>query len=307
MKSGWISSVFLLAVVAASGCGGEGPSNDDGQLGKNQAAVGECPASETLGVGTVNGPYSLALHPTNTHVCWLTGVWGRFDGQRSCPDGVSVQAHANGWWYLEARNSEEYGEARCAPLSCFTGDGVNDVVWDSTDNFSAIAAADGPTCDNYQSNAWWGDAATIEQYWPGCSDTEGGGEYTAISQSNLPFSSSKVVANDCTSDGLGRIINSFGTSLFVGTPSGGKACHFTGSPFSVSGNYTLNLNVYTDEAICYFTKISGKFRGGGEFVKVYPVSVGGGRYKWYAKSTQGGDGSAVSASGRCFWFHQWDL
>ncbi|HYO98139.1 MAG TPA: hypothetical protein VER33_26725 [Polyangiaceae bacterium] len=116
--------------------------------------------------------------------------------------------------------------------------------------------------------------------------------------------SSKVVAQDCQVDR--KVIQATGNSLFVGTPGGSRAAHYTGVPFGVGGNSTLDLGVYTDEAICFFTKISGKFRGSGESVRLYTESTPSG-WVWHARSRQGSGGSSVRAEGRCFYYNQWDL
>jgi len=94
-------------------------------------------------------------------------------------------------------------------------------------------------------------------------------------------------------------------SLFVGTPSSWQPALFTGAQFSVWGDYTLNLGVFADEAICYFTKIYGQFRGAGESVRVYQMGQDG-RMVWHARSAQGADGQSVKGSGRYFWYNQWN-
>jgi hypothetical protein len=106
-----------------------------------------------------------------------------------------------------------------------------------------------------------------------------------------------------TRTGLGHWITGRSVSLFAGTPSSGQLAMFTGSDFWVSGNFTLNLGVHSDEAICYFTQVFGKFRGGGESVRLYQVADGS-RWLWYAQATQGTGGKQVKGVGKCYYFNQ---
>ncbi|MBK7585284.1 MAG: hypothetical protein IPI67_34485 [Myxococcales bacterium] len=307
MRSMVIASATFLAVPLMASCSGSDP--DDEATATASGALGQCPHSNLAWATAQNGG-AIAMRPISTWVCWLTQAAGRFDGEKGYDVGINVEMRNDGWWWLTTRATQEYGEAACAPRSCFTGDGANDVVWVSTENISTWAGASGGSCDHDQSNAWWGDAATIEQAWPGMPGpgrTAGGGESVDVAQSSNPFGSSILSSNDCQEVDSNYGIRAQANSLFVGTPSGGKACHFTGVPFSVSGNVTLNLGVYTDDAICYFTHIHGKFAGGGEKVRIYPVDAGGGRFLWYARSWQGGSGSSINAKGRCYFYNQWDL
>ena len=298
-------TVVLMAALLGlvGGCSGHDGSGES--VGVKKQALGPCAQSQQV-VAWASGVWDQSIRPTSTHFCWLSKVHGNFDGGNGTPAGVYVQAQGDGNWHLRAESSGAYGEARCAPYSCFSGDGVNDVIWVSG-SFGALASASSSSCDNWQTNAWWGDAATVLQSWPGPGKTEGSGEYVQSNLSSSPWTSSKVVANDCQHGDPYPWIQATANSLFVGTPSGGKLAHYTGVPFSVTGNYTLNLGVYTDDAFCFFTTVRGKFRGGSESVAVYPVYQSStGRYLWYAKS-QSQQGSSVRATGRCYYYHQWDL
>lgn len=251
--------------------------------------------------GNVWGEYNLTLRPTATHFCWLTKASGDYDGDNGASAGIYVLPQSGGYWHLVSESgSSSYGEAKCVPRSCFRGDGANDVVWVSG-QFGALANSGASSCDYNETAAWWGDAATVLQSWPGPGRTEGGGEYVRSILSGSPWNSSAVAANDCQFNDPYPWIQATGTSLFVGTPSGGKACHYTGVPFLVSGTVTLDLGVPIDQAVCFFTKIRGKFRGGGEAVSLYHQNS-----RWYA-SSQSQQGSSVGAEGRCYYFHQWDL
>ncbi|HMR06473.1 MAG TPA: hypothetical protein PKA88_11865 [Polyangiaceae bacterium] len=299
------AALFALPVLILCGVACTVQREDSEHTQVARQALGPC--AQTLQVyAWANGVWDQPIRPTSTHFCWLSKASGDFDGDNGTPAGVYVQPQSDGYWHLRAESSGAIGEARCAPLSCFSGDGNNDVRWVSG-GFGAIAISGLYNCDHQVTNAWWGDAATVLQSWPGPGRTEGTGEYVQSVLSSSPWTSSQVVANDCQHNDPYPWIQATAHSLFVGTPSGGKLAHYTGVPFSVYGNYTLNLNVYTDDAFCFFTTIKGRFRGGGEAVRVYPVlEQSSGRYIWYAQS-KSQQGTSVSATGRCYYYHQWDL
>jgi hypothetical protein len=148
---------------------------------------------------------------------------------------------------------------------------------------------------------WWGDAATFLTSFL-AHHTEGGSEKAYINQSFNAFTSSQLYSHTCQGgDGVWGVAR----SIFIGTPSLGKLARFTGSKFIVHGGNTLNLGVFTDQAMCYLDYVGGKFRGGGEAVRLYKVPSGG-RQVWHAQATQGGAGEGIRGEGRCFLFHQWD-
>ncbi len=301
LEHGWI-----VAAAVLSGCAVD-PGNEESVAQTREALPSSCiTATQTI----YEAGLPKKMKPLDTHFCWLTMASGNFDGEQ--PDswydtGLGVEVQSDGYWWVVNRAYSGAGvaQARCVARSCFTGDGVNDEVWISTHNISAIATANG-SCDtdtNY--TAWWGDAATVLRWWPGPGGTNGSGENTQVVQSNNAFSASAIHAADCYHDGLGRFITGRAVSLFVGTPSSGQLALFTGSDFWVQGNYTLPLGIYSDEAVCFFTRIFGRFAGAGESVRIYQVASGN-RYQWYAKSTQGGSGSGVKGQGKCFWYNQWN-
>ncbi len=269
-----------------------------------QEELGECTSFSQQYWAAQDGA-TVTLKSTSTHFCWLTFSQGDYDGGHGFSAGAYVLPYGDGKWHLETDATGSYGQARCTPYSCFSGDGVDDVVWISG-GFGAIANSTG-SCDHYDTSTWWGDAVTVIQSHPGPGRTAGGGEKVDVFLSSNAFSPSTLRANDCQNDS-NHWIEGTANSLFVGTPSGGKLAHYTGSPFLVGGNATLNLGVYTDDAFCFFTHIMGQYRGGGESVRVYTVFESAtGRYLWYARSRQGDDGNAIQATGRCYYYHQWDL
>ena len=300
-----------LAAMSLLGCAQEAnfesaPDN----VATTRQAVGQCAYEEYGYWYSKNGTHVQLMH-TSEGFCWMTRAGGRFDGDKGNTVGVSVLPEADGYWYLTTRATDEWGEAHCVPLSCFSADGEDDEVWFSTNNISTLASASSNACDTDTNSTgpWWGDAATLLQAWPGANgpgNTAGGGEKVDVFQSTDPYVASTIESKDCQYGDSGKWIRAHATSLFVGTPYNGVAAHFANT-FYVQNNFTLPLSVYADEAICYFTHIHGKFRGGGEYVRLYLEPQPGGRHKWVVRSNKGGDGASIRADGRCFWFSQWDL
>jgi hypothetical protein len=307
----WASWTLVAALPLLQACNGELLDGEgDGEEEETEtvvSALGICDGAST-NVHSAGANSAKKLSSLSTHFCWVTKFSGNFNGQQ--PDnwgdtGQGLKQRPDGFWWLENNAYSGGGnvEARCVPKSCFHGDGVNDQVSFSVHNISAIATADGECDADTNNTAWWGDAATMLHFWPGPGNTNGSGENVQVIQSTNAFTSSGIQAADCYHDGLGRFITGRATSLFVGTPNSGQLALFTGAQFSTWGDNTLNLGVFTDEAICYFTKVYGKFRGAGESVRIYQVASGS-RFLWYAKSAQGGSGEGVKGSGRCFYFNQ---
>ena len=300
LKNSAMGFIALIA-LAIQGCGA---AASEGDPGESEAALGECGAF-SQSFYSISSPGDVLLKPSSTHFCWLTKSSGNFDGGNGYT-GLFVQTEGDGSWHLVSSGPGGSGEARCTPLSCFSGDGVNDVVWMSNGRAAIASSSRTGTCDHYSNDMWWGDAASVLTAHPGSGRTAGGGEYADVTLSSSAFSPSTVNAGDCVGDSKPIIANA--VSLFVGTPSGGKVPHYTGTPFATWGTFTLNLGVYTDDAFCFFTHITGGFRGGGESVRLFTqYEASSGRYLWYAQTTQGGAGNQVRGEGRCYYYHQWDL
>lgn len=288
-----------MMCLAAVGMGCNEPSNDAAQdpIGSVRSELSGCPPYNLETVWAQNGG-KVALRPYNTHFCWLTKVGGNFVGTKS-DSGIVVEAHPNdGYWWLETHGASEYGEATCTPLSCFVGDGIDDVRWSSAGtNFGALATATSCCCDSQQMPTWWGDAATVLQSHPATGGwagrTEGGGEYSLVSQSWNAVAPSSVKASDCHFEGsCCKGIHATATSLFVGTPSSGKTAHFAGA-WWVNSNYTVAM-ANAAQTICYLTKISGQFRGGGESVRIWEgYDMQQGIYRWYMTASHGSASTGV--------------
>lgn len=251
------------------------------------------------------------LGSVDTDFCWLTMAAGRFDGTKG-QSGVDVIGRANdrSWW-LETHGAEEQGEAHCIPLNCFVGDGVNDTRFTSWNlNFSAFANRSTSSCDDDARPAWKGDAATVLQSWPHSGGpagrTDGGGEAAWINQATSAFANSQIAANDCAWEGgLGNPIFPSATSLFVGTPGGSNVPTFFNVGAGSQQGFQATL-ASANDAICYFTKIMGEFRGGGEAAHLFRRTEGG-IPRWILATRKGGASDFVRAEARCFPFHQPNL
>ncbi len=305
---GWaFRSLLLVPAALALSCGDPGADGTESPV-RTQQELGASCVSSTETYHTNSSKQAKVIESATTHFCWMT----RFGGSKASSDynglgGGGVYIGTDDNWYLDNDSSNLTTEARCVPKTCFTGNGVDDVVWVSTHDISARANCGGPPVTETNYTGWWGDAATVLRWFPGPGATNGSGENVQIIQSLNASKSTGIQAADGyhehdESGDPSRPIMGQAVSLFVGTPNSGQLAQFTGAEFSVSGDYTLNLNVHTDEAICYFTKIYGGYRGAGDYVRLYQVADGS-RNLWYARSRQD-DGSGIRAVGRCFYFHQ---
>jgi hypothetical protein len=263
-------------------------------IGEHDASA--CSISD-YGMWHAENQGSARLWPANGNVCWLTTVAGNFDGTQGPNDtGPTVQVMRDGYWWLTT-GYNEFANAYCIPMSCLSGANSNYVVWESQNNISIIANAH-PTCDSEtnSTSAWWGDAITLFQSWPGSSDTNGAGEHARVTQSTQGSVSSVLDAEDCTADQMP--IHPTFSSVFVGTPSSGIPAQIASTGWT-TGSYTIDMLTDATQAFCYLTYLQGKWRGGAESAQVYTVNG-----HWYAASLQGSSGSQIGANYACVWYHQ---
>jgi hypothetical protein len=319
------ASMAFAALFAVSCGGAESSSNGEAEeVSQVKSAASTCSLDQVSFSWSQNN-FDTQMSSDSTHFCWLTKVAGRFDGDKGQDVGITVERGptdglAGGSWWLRTRASQEYAEARCAPLSCFSGDGSKDKRLISG-TFNALATADGG-CDHFSTPTWWGDGATVLQGFPGPGNTGGFGEYASIDQSADPFASSSVHANDCNRDGLGKWIRGYANSLFVGTPSGGVAARFqgpnppNGGTIDVVGEYALSssgtnlfrwkLMALAEYHICYLAKVGGEFNGGGEIAMIDIQNDSDGNPRWRL-FVQHQSGAGVQAVARCYRYDQYGL
>jgi hypothetical protein len=95
-------------------------------------------------------------------------------------------------------------------------------------------------------------------------------------------------------------------SLRVATPTRTVPVHFAGGWWS-SGNASV-LMEYADTSICYLDLVQGKFRGGGEAVRLSrEIEASTGRPRWRLSTSRGSASDHVQGEASCFWFWQWDV
>lgn len=120
----------------------------------------------------------------------------------------------------------------------------------------------------------------------------GGAESVAVDQTFALFGTSRLSAQTCAGDlfGYGYAVNVSSVPL--------RAARFVAGEFTASGNGRTTM-ARTDEAMCYFTRIKGGFRGGGEWAQIRPELVSGIEH-WTLRSGKGSASSHVSAAARCY-------
>jgi hypothetical protein len=209
-------------------------------------------------------------------------------------------------------------DARCFNTSAFTYPYGN-AHWISN-NFER--KADAPNfggCQQKEIDTWWSDAATILQGHKGV----GFGQQDSVAIEQEPvqkFVSSKALANACHSALLGSV-TVYANSFFVGAPHSGQLARFFGpsgkGSANQAGDYHIEVNesvlksfsglaasvdmAPVDEAVCYFTAISGVFGTDLDQISIEPKATVGGKPAWrlVAWSDQPGD-NFLSARARCF-------
>ena len=236
------------------------------------------------------------MHPEATHWCYLTMVRGKF---RGFGERVVVRVE-NGTWVLSGTSKAEGvgGRANCIDLALLKP--ASGVRWTSGPFARQWGNPGG--CVRNPIQAWWGDAATAISGFGG--DYRGGGESIEVVQSLDPFKATQATIRTCRGQALGAV-----TSFFVGQPQAGHLARFVGPPASSVSNNEANVYaawhgsgtipmLKVDEAMCYFTFISGGFHGGGESASIF---IENGRWALRADS-KSGDG--VVARARCFLLDQ---
>jgi hypothetical protein len=118
-------------VVACS----NGPLGDEPReaTGRSQEAIASSCISATQSYTTADIVFNdIKLQSASSSFCWMTKFSGEFDGDQvdSLGNvGQGVEPENDGYWHLvyNQDHGDGYPEARCVPLSCFSGDGVDDV------------------------------------------------------------------------------------------------------------------------------------------------------------------------------------
>jgi hypothetical protein len=244
--------------------------------------------------------------------CYLTGVSGSFRGGGEM---ARVRQKTDGTWVLEGSSGQGFLKANsvCAMKSCFNSASGGTARWSSA-QFSATSTSDGPNwpweqCWQglFESTALWrGDAHSVLNGIEGRFD--GAGEFAGIEASGGPLIASQLFAKDsaCTDSYTRGYANSF----FVGTPGSGTMARYAGpkgyGTAQAAGEYQVSaiggsgatVMIPTYQGVCFFTEISGRFRGGGEGVKITRQTIDGVQ-RWVLTAKHAGAEGGVWARARC--------
>jgi hypothetical protein len=232
----------------------------------------------------------------------LTRITGHFQG-----GGERVILSWDGTtWSLAGASLQQgvSGQATCFKKDLFLASGSS--RWNSPT--FAPTGVSGKKCVKPTSTTWWGDAGTFLTGLTG--NFAGGGEAVSVNQSSGGFTPSVLTVQSCQ-----PFVGGYAHAFFAGQPSSGKVAQFWGpngkGPAAVAGEYTvfassLNQSKVTavqmapvDEAMCYFTKLGGKFRGGGEFAEITPDFNSQGIKVWVLR-VQSLQSDGMTGSARCF-------
>jgi hypothetical protein len=242
------------------------------------------------------------LRSGNDFVCVLTRVSGKFQGSG---ERVQLSLEQSGWHLGGSSLQHGVGGASyCFRKDQFVSQGT--ARWNSG-NMSRIANS-GSQCATGVAETWFGDAATFVSGISG--NLAGGGEQVSITQASSGFTPSVLTVKSCQ-----PYVAGFANSFFVGSPNSGKIAQFWGpngiGSAAAAGEYTvkatsLNQNPVTTvqmapvaEAMCYLTRVGGKFRGGGEWVEISPQTNAQGVAVWTLRAGSG-QADGVWGSSRCY-------
>jgi hypothetical protein len=282
------SSVFIIVVVVMSAFAAE-------------AQFFEGP------FGWTQGQSLTILKPGEQYVCVLTRVTGHFQGEGERVQLELEPGSANTTVWTMSGTSLQKGVS--AQAYCFRKDhflSSGSARWIS-EKFERFATA-GSKCATATAQTWWGDAATFLTGMSG--NFAGGGESVSVQQSSNGFTPSVLTAKSCQ-----PFVRGFAYSFFAGQPHSGSVAQFWGpngkgsaavageyAAFASSLNQTKVMSVQmapVNEAMCYFTRLGGKFRGGGEFAEIVPQVNAQGVTVWTLR-VQSLQPDGVWANARCY-------
>jgi len=293
----------LFALFAPLGCGGEPLAEEEEPLGVLRESLNGCYAMAAVSPGQT----AHLLHP-DVGFCYLTKISGAFSLEYS--GSAEVAVGFDGYWQLTTTGNVT-AEGTCVRRSCLYPKQADDTIMMSrTPGGTFGVGRTGGSCASRSSGTWHGDAATALTGMNG--EFDGGGESIRVAQSTSGTVASSIIAQVCNDEHVGGGAE----TLFVGTPGTGKPALFVGpsgvtAPFSQTGGFSLTsfqapINMArSDRAMCYLSRVAGKFRGGGERVQIKEVMVGSFPHWQLSASARQSDGVQVSAN--CFKLEQYTL
>jgi hypothetical protein len=296
-----LGSVSLAVLSCAIGCAAD---VEGGNLGEEATYDDEVvsTATEALVGGWASGPYpwdqSLSrrkLPSVAGNVCVLTRLTGKFEGMG---EGVRVTDDGRNW-YLDGFSAQRdlAAEAYCFPRSEFQGVDGNTRV---SSEYELWARGASSSCGRtVQMEMYASDAFAFLSGVQGA--LHGAAEYAGVFQALSTDLLSTVEARSCNAGGL----SAFARSFRVGTRTE-RLARFAlddeqRDEFQVGDGAPSNQAVMgrTERTMCAFTRIQGKFAGGGEWVQIRPEKVDGVE-RWVLRSSRGAGSSYVHARARCF-------
>jgi|GEM_PF-1810630 len=260
------------------------------------------------------------LGPVTSRLCYLTRVSGHFEG-----GGEYVRVYQeNGHWWLggHSKQSGVGGKAVCVDRKLFSSGTQHDTAVSHDFHMAFHSASASLTgCDHETTGlkssqslvpAWNGNAATILNGMSG--KFVGGAEYATVVQSPDPTRPSKL---DVGTMQCSVTMQDWAVSFRIGDAGSSDLPQFIGprgeGAINDAGEYAVHSTGTSQvpmapvgEALCYFTRIAGKFRGGGEYVEIYAAQVGQNKKTWWLRAHNGSAGApdGVYARARCLKFHQ---
>lgn len=262
------------------------------------------------------GQAAVDLGRIDQEFCFLTRVTGRFRG-----GGEQVRVYQkDGHWWLGGTSGQQGvgGNAVCLAQLLFTaGKGSTRLI--SPDvmayyRYGSSGIWPVSSCDaglmNGKQNARDGDWATVISGVSGI--FVGEGEQVWVDQSPNPSEPSEI---HTTTGQCDKTMRGWATSFFIGIPHSSSLPVFIGPhgqgtvaetrEFVVDSRHgpsVVRMAPY-DQAVCYFTEISGEFNGGGEYVEIYAAGPSGGSKSWFLQAHYL-SGTGVHARARCLKFQQ---
>lgn len=260
----------------------------------------------------IAGNVGMTLAADENHFCALSHISGKFMGGGEyvrvyVPTGASR-------WKLETGSQQDHlaAGATCVHKQSFAyRPGTQ--YWRSPEFSvsslvgSSLTGRCGPApLSSYRETAtWWGDAFTVLTGFRGKLD--GAAEVVNIMQSAQPYAPSYISSAVGQCDAL---VSGQAHAYFVGTPHVGERPVFMGPRGSgladVAGEYHLRASqqqrslvlARSDEAWCYLTGVSGRFKGGGEVVQMVRETHQG-QMRWVLRAQHQGAQGDVAAWARC--------
>lgn len=306
----WVGFVFfgcLWGALATAGCAvevGDGTPTDEGVASDETVST----ASEALVGGWATGPYTWSqsssvprkLAAIAGNVCVLTRLTGKFEGRG---EQVKVTDDGTNWVLTGASHQAGVaGEAFCFPRAKFKGIDSNTRISSEYERFGPGAPH---ACgQSSQSEMYASDAFAFLSGLEGA--LHGGAEYVLVQQALSKDVLSYVEASSCADGG----IIAFARNFRVGTRTA-RLARFQGRnvigdandvPEFTAGGYASSgvaVMAPTSDAMCAFTRIEGKFAGGGEWVQIRPEMIDGVE-RWVLRTGRGGGSDYVRAGARCF-------